>query len=72
VDLLKAIQRATGFVPPDPEELVKPDDVVIADLARRLVDIGRSQDAIRRLFRVYADNLRRLPLAEAAKAPRHP
>jgi adenylate cyclase len=65
VDLLQTIQRAIGFVPPDPNELAKPDAVVIADLARILLDIGGSQDAIRRLFRVYADNLRRLALAEA-------
>ena len=65
VDLLLAIQRAMGFVPPDPDELAGPDDVVIADLARIALDIGGSEDAIRRLFRVYADNLRRLALAEA-------
>ena len=65
VELLQTIQRAIGFVPPEPDELAKPDDVVIADLARILIDIGGSQDAIRRLFRVYADNLRRLALAEA-------
>jgi adenylate cyclase len=65
VELLLAIQRAIGFVPPDPDELAGPDDVVIADLARIGLDIGGTEDAIRRLFRVYADNLRRLALAEA-------
>jgi adenylate cyclase len=65
VDVLQAIQRAIGFVPPEPDELARPDDVAIADLARIAFDIGGSEDAIRRLFRVYADNLRRLALAEA-------
>jgi adenylate cyclase len=65
VDVLQAIQRAIGFVPPEPDELARPDDVAIADLARIVFDIGGSEDAIRRLFRVYADNLRRLALAEA-------
>ena len=65
VELLQSIQRALGFVPPDADDLAKQDDVVIADLARTLVDIGGSRDAIERLFRVYADNLRRLALAEA-------
>ncbi|HEY3024272.1 MAG TPA: adenylate cyclase regulatory domain-containing protein [Actinomycetota bacterium] len=65
VDLLQAIQRAMGFVPPEPDDLARPDDVVIADLVRVALDIGGSGDAIRRLFRVYADNLRRLALAEA-------
>jgi adenylate cyclase len=65
VDFLLAIHRAIGFVPPGPHDLARPDDVVIADLARSILDIGGSEDAIRRLFRVYADNLRRLALAEA-------
>jgi adenylate cyclase len=65
VELLLAIQRAIGFVPPDPDDLAKPDDAVIADLARIGLDIGGSEDALKRLFRVYADNLRRLALAEA-------
>ena len=30
---LQTIQQAIGFVPPDPDELAKPDDAVIADLA---------------------------------------
>jgi hypothetical protein len=34
VDLLQAIQRAMGFVPPEPDDLARPDDVVIADLVR--------------------------------------
>ena len=65
VDLLLAIHRAMGFVPPDPDEPARPDDVTMADVARLALHIGGSEDAIRRLFRVYADNLRRLALAEA-------
>lgn len=64
-DLLQAIHRSMGFVPPDPDDLAGPDDVVLADLARMVLDIGGSEDSIRRLFRAYADNLRRLALAEA-------
>ena len=65
VGLLQAIQRAIGFVPPEPDDLARPDDVTIADLIRIVLDIGGSEESIRRLFRVYADNLRRLALAEA-------
>src|ERR671915_2075077 len=65
VDLLRAIHRSMGFVPPDPDDLARPDDATIADLARMVLDIGGSEDSIRRLFRVYEDNLRRLALAEA-------
>jgi adenylate cyclase len=65
VGLLQAIERSMGFVPPDADDLAKPDDAVLADLARMLLDIGGTEDAIGRLFRVYADNLRRLALGEA-------
>jgi adenylate cyclase len=65
VDLLPTIQRSMGFVAPDPDELARPDDAVIADLVRSVLDIGGTEDAIRRLFRAYADNLRRLVTAEA-------
>jgi class 3 adenylate cyclase len=65
VDLLLSLHGSMGFVPPAADELAKPDDAVIADLARIIVDIGGSDDSLRRLFRVYADNLRRLALAEA-------
>jgi adenylate cyclase len=65
VDLLRALHRSMGFVPPDPDDLARPDDATIADLARMVLDIGGSEDSIRRLFRAYADNLRRLALAEA-------
>jgi adenylate cyclase len=65
VDLLLAIHRAIGFVPPGPDDPARPDDVAIADLARSIIDIGGPEDSIRRLFRVYADNLRRLVIAEA-------
>jgi class 3 adenylate cyclase len=65
VDLLKTVQRSMGFVPPEADDLARPDDAVIADLVRRVLDIGGTEDAIRRLFRAYADNLRRLVTAEA-------
>jgi adenylate cyclase len=65
VELLQTIQRSMGFVPPEPEDPARPDDAVIADLTRSVLDIGGTEDAIRRLFRAYADNLRRLVSAEA-------
>ena len=65
VEILQTIQRSMGFVPPEPDDPARPDDAVIADLARSVLDIGGTEDAIRRLFRAYADNLRRLVSAEA-------
>lgn len=65
LELLRAIHESIGFAPPDPDERARPDDAVMADLARTVLDIGGSEESIRRLFRVYADNLRRLVVAEA-------
>ena len=65
VDLLVAIHGSIGFAPPDSDEWARPDDALMADLARIVLDIGGSEDSVRRLFRVYADNLRRLVIAEA-------
>jgi adenylate cyclase len=64
-DLLRAIHRSIGFAPPDPGDRARPEDVTMADLARLVLDIGGSEESVRRLFRVYADNLRRLVVAEA-------
>jgi adenylate cyclase len=65
LELLLAIHESIGFVPPDPDERVRADDAAMAELARVVLDIGGSEDSVRRLFRVYADNLRRLVVAEA-------
>ena len=65
LDLLQGIQQAMAFAAPDPDDRVPRDDAVLAELARILLDLGASDDGIRRLFRVYADNVRRLAMAEA-------
>ncbi|MDQ4027660.1 MAG: adenylate/guanylate cyclase domain-containing protein [Actinomycetota bacterium] len=63
--LLRAVHEAIGFAPPDPDDRVRPDDVVMTQLVRTILDIGASEETVRRLFRLYADNLRRLARAEA-------
>jgi adenylate cyclase len=63
--LLQGIQQAMGFAAPDPDDLVPRDEAVLTGLARILLDIGASDEGIRRLFRAYADNVRRLAMAEA-------
>jgi adenylate cyclase len=65
LELLRGIQEAMGFAAPDPGDRVRPDDQALAELARVLLDIGGSDEGVRRLFRVYADNVRRLAMAEA-------
>lgn len=63
--LLRAVHEAIGFAPPDPDDRVRPDDVVMTELVRTILEIGASEETVRRLFRLYADNLRRLARAEA-------
>src|ERR671911_453540 len=52
VDLLVAIQGSIGFAPPDPDEWARPDDALMADLARIVIDIRGSEGSARRPFRV--------------------
>lgn len=63
--LLQGIEEAMGFAAPDPDDRVPRDDAVLAELARVVLDIGASDEGVRRLFRVYAENVRRLAMAEA-------
>jgi class 3 adenylate cyclase len=65
LELLQGIQEAIGFAAPNPDDRVARDDAVLAELARIVLDIGASEDSVRRLFRLYADNIRRLALAES-------
>jgi len=53
--LLQGIQEAMGFAAPDPDDPVPPDDTVLAELARIVLDLGASDESVRRLFRLYAD-----------------
>ena len=63
--LLQGIREAMGSAAPDPDDRVPPDDVVLAELARIVLDLGVTDEGVRRLFRLYADNIRRLAMAEA-------
>lgn len=65
VDLLLGVHEAIGFAPPNAEDRARQDDTVMAELIRTALDAGTSEAAVRRLFRLYADNLRRLASAEA-------
>ena len=64
-ELLQGIQVAMGFAAPDPDDRVARDDAKLAELARIVLDIGASEDSVRRLFGLYSDNIRRLVLAES-------
>jgi len=65
LELLQGIQGAMGFAAPDADDLVAHHDAVLTELLRIVLDLGGSEEATRRLFRLYADNIRRLAMAEA-------
>jgi adenylate cyclase len=65
LSLVLEIQEAIGFEAPSPDERVRRDDLDMVELARTFLDVGAPQSAVRRVFHLYADNLRRLATAEA-------
>jgi class 3 adenylate cyclase len=65
LSLLQGIQESMGFAAPEPDDRVSPDDATLTELLLIVLELGASEDAARRLFRVYADNIRRLAMAEA-------
>jgi adenylate cyclase len=65
LQLLVALESAIGFAPPEPDERIGPDDIVMARLAHTALHAGTTEESVLRLFRLYADNLRRLAAAEA-------
>ena len=65
LSLLQGIHEAMGFAAPDPDERVSRDDAELSELVRIVLEIGGSDEGVRRLIRVYADNIRRLAEAEA-------
>jgi adenylate cyclase len=65
LSLILGLHEAIGFQAPGPDERVRQDELVIVELARTFLEAGASQAAVRRVFHLYADNLRRLATAEA-------
>jgi adenylate cyclase len=63
--LVLGLHEAIGFQAPTPDERVHQDAPVMAELARGFLESGVSEAAVRRLFHLYAENLRRLAIAEA-------
>jgi adenylate cyclase len=64
LDLVQALQEALGFAPPDPGDRVREGDRELVRLVRTFLSVGASREPTLRLFRVYADSLRRVAKAE--------
>jgi adenylate cyclase len=65
VEFVLAFHQAMGFQTPEPDDRVRNDDLAMVALARIILEIGGPEPVVLRLFRIYADNLRRLATAEA-------
>jgi adenylate cyclase len=64
LDLIQALQEALGFAPPDPADRLREGDRELVRLVRTFLSVGASREPTLRLFRVYADSLRRIAKAE--------
>jgi adenylate cyclase len=65
LSLVLGLHEDIGFQAPSPGERVRQDDLVMVELARAFLEVGASEVAVRRVFHLYADNLRRLATGEA-------
>jgi adenylate cyclase len=65
LQLVLGLHEVMGFARPDADARIREDDPILVELARILLEGGASEEAVRRMFRVYADNLRRLATAVA-------
>ena len=62
---MRKLYEALGLEAPGPAEQMREGESDVLDLLAMLTATGASEHAVLRLFRVYADALRRLGLAEA-------
>jgi adenylate cyclase len=63
LQLVRGLHEVMGFARPDADTRIRDDDPTLIELARIFLEGGASEAAVRRMFRVYADNLRRLATA---------
>jgi adenylate cyclase len=65
VALIQALHEALGFTPPDPADHAREEDRELVRVVRAFLSEGTGEGPTLRLFRVYADSLRRVAAAEA-------
>jgi class 3 adenylate cyclase len=63
--LVLGLHEVMGFARPEADAWIRHDDPTLVEFARIFLEGGASEEAVRRMFRVYADNLRRLATAIA-------
>jgi adenylate cyclase len=60
IALLQRAYEAAGFAPPEPDELVREDDLDLLPTIQAAVAAGIDEDATVRALRVFGDSLRRI------------
>ncbi|HEX6263394.1 MAG TPA: adenylate cyclase regulatory domain-containing protein [Actinomycetota bacterium] len=63
LELILSLHEAIGFARPDPDDRIREDDEVLVEMAAAFLESGASETAVRRMFRIYGDNLGRLAAA---------
>jgi class 3 adenylate cyclase len=63
--LVEDLHRSIGFESPRPEDLAGEDDLALLDVLDLFAGVGVPDEAVLRLFAVYADGVHRLAKAEA-------
>jgi DNA-binding transcriptional MerR regulator len=71
LELVKVVREAVGFAEPEPEDLVRDDELSVVSVIEVLLSSGFRPVIIERLLRGYGDNLRRIQevVAETHGAP---
>jgi adenylate cyclase len=65
LSLILGLHEAIGFEAPSPDDRVREGELVMFELARTSTSAGASEAAVRRVFHLYADNLRRIATGES-------
>jgi adenylate cyclase len=65
LQLILGLHEVMGFARPEADDRIRHDDPTLVEFARIFLEGGAPEEAVRRMFRVYADNLRRLATAIA-------
>jgi hypothetical protein len=58
--LLRRAYEAVGFAPPEPDDLVREDDLEVLPAIQAAVAAGIDEDATVRALRIFGDSLRRI------------
>ncbi len=65
LELLQAMREAIGLARPEPEDLMRDDELALAGTVRSMTEGGIEPASVGRFLRVYSENLRRIVDSES-------